>query len=442
MGLCLEIVSHHRNGLGEIRKKEFGLEGGTIGRSLSNDWALPDKNRYLSAKHAAIDYRSGSYYIIDTSTNGVFVNESETPVGRGKPQRLFNGDRIRIGEYLIIAKIETSEDAIDLALKGHVDPVSRAQRVDSPAATTDDLIDEHVMTGVGIEIKLSESDRNRQAKTEPFSELTLETAFGDQPTTVVSEQDAAAIRPKPPASTPVQQMLAPSAPPKRPAPKVAKEKKPAEAETAAGPLSAFFRGSGLPERPLNSQHSIALLFLLGQLMREMLTGLSQSLQVRSQQKNGLRLSSTTIQPKDNNPIKFSAGPDEALENLLFRELPKEYLSSAEAVREAFRDLRAHQAFVLKAMTHAVNEYVGRLDPDVLEQKFARSSRGGLMNATNKLKYWELYRELFQSLTERERGHLPAQFLEELAQAYEAEAERDAAVRDHDRRRAPTTGTGG
>ena len=98
MGLRLEIISQQRQSLGEIGVKDFGQNGGTIGRSLSNDWALPDRNRFLSAKHAAIDYRSGSYYIIDTSTNGVFVNESERPVGRGNPQRLFDGDRIRIGE--------------------------------------------------------------------------------------------------------------------------------------------------------------------------------------------------------------------------------------------------------------------------------------------------------------------------------------------------------
>ena len=42
---------------------EFGQTGGTIGRSLESDWVLPDGQRYLSSRHASIDYRSGSYFL-------------------------------------------------------------------------------------------------------------------------------------------------------------------------------------------------------------------------------------------------------------------------------------------------------------------------------------------------------------------------------------------
>ena len=81
MALRLQIISRHRQGLGERGMREFGHNGGTIGRSLESDWVLPDGQRYLSSRHASIDYRSGSYYIVDTSTNGVYVNDSEQPVG-------------------------------------------------------------------------------------------------------------------------------------------------------------------------------------------------------------------------------------------------------------------------------------------------------------------------------------------------------------------------
>ena len=97
MSLRLEIVSQHRRALGEHGVRTFGQDGGTIGRSLETDWALPDQHRFVSGQHASIDYHSGAYYIVDTSKNGVYVNDSQTPVGRGNPQRLFPGDRIRIG---------------------------------------------------------------------------------------------------------------------------------------------------------------------------------------------------------------------------------------------------------------------------------------------------------------------------------------------------------
>ena len=83
MALRLQIVSRHRQSLGERGIKEFGQNGGTIGRSLESDWVLPDGQRFLSSRHASIDYRSGSYYIIDTSTNGVYINGSDQPVARG-----------------------------------------------------------------------------------------------------------------------------------------------------------------------------------------------------------------------------------------------------------------------------------------------------------------------------------------------------------------------
>ena len=123
MALRLQIISRHRQSLGERAAMEFGRNGGTIGRSLESDWVLPDGQRYMSSRHASIDFRSGSYYIVDTSTNGVYVNESEQPVGRGNPQRLFTGDRIRIGEYEMSVEITDEDDTREtLTNDAHVDP--------------------------------------------------------------------------------------------------------------------------------------------------------------------------------------------------------------------------------------------------------------------------------------------------------------------------------
>ena len=64
MALRLQIISRHRQSLGDRGTKEFGRDGGTIGRSLESDWVLPDGQRYISSRHASIDFRSGSYYIV------------------------------------------------------------------------------------------------------------------------------------------------------------------------------------------------------------------------------------------------------------------------------------------------------------------------------------------------------------------------------------------
>ena len=51
MPLKLEIISEHREIVGDDAVREFRAEGGTIGRSLNNDWILPDPDKFISGKH-------------------------------------------------------------------------------------------------------------------------------------------------------------------------------------------------------------------------------------------------------------------------------------------------------------------------------------------------------------------------------------------------------
>ncbi len=493
MPLRLEIVSRHRQSLGERAVKEFGQEGGTLGRSVECDWVLPDGQRYLSNRHASIDYRSGSYYIIDTSTNGVYVNGADTPVGRGKPQRLFSGDRLRIGEYEMTVLIEDEADHTreQLLNKSHVDPVELAQRVPPPEPTGEKLIDEHEMTGVGIELLLDEDDqaslgrrspelktitqhdipklelaedpapaKSRAAEAPPAAPAFRARAAQDEPAAAAPatekpldggrEPAAAASRAAeraPSASRPTERAAAPTRPAERaagtnpaaasaraPSPAAdvpARAKAPARSEPAppaagragggqpAKALESFFRGAGLEGRSLDDKRAELVLHRLGQLMREMIVGLAENLHVRADQKNALRVPNTTIQPQGNNPLKFAASVDEALDHLLFRDAG-EYMPAVEAVREAFVDLKLHQQALLAAVRSGVESYVARLDPDELESKYASGKRGPLINAANKLKYWDVYKDLYQVVTQHSPNQFPPQLLEELGHAYEQE----------------------
>ena len=77
MALRLRVVSEHSSRMGEKSTKVFGVHGGTIGRSTDNDWILPDPERYLSGKHIRIDFRAGTYVLVDTSSNGTYVNGAQ-----------------------------------------------------------------------------------------------------------------------------------------------------------------------------------------------------------------------------------------------------------------------------------------------------------------------------------------------------------------------------
>ena len=435
---------------------EFGHNGGTIGRSLESDWVLPDGQRYLSSRHASIDFRSGSYYVVDTSTNGVYVNDGEQPVGRGNPQRLFTGDRIRIGEYEMSVEITDEDDTREtLTDDRHVDPVSKAQRVPPPDPTRADMVAPHEITAVGIEmlisdevqigqiqrlhkanaasLRLEEDAPKVQAK--PQAELPP-AAKRPEPAPVA----AAPKRPEPPpvsAAARVTRTLPPAplpspAPPQPPSPpkpaasapvvKSTASEPPPAAVATPGSLDAFFRGAGLPGQRLDGKQTEQVLHRLGQLMREVVLGVTENLHLRAEHKNVLRVPTTTIQPQNNNPLKFAASVEEALNNLLFRD-SAEYLSAVDAVRETFGDIKQHQQHLLAAVRTAVVDYVGRLDPEELESKVSHGRAGALINATNKLKYWDLFKDLYQVVSQHQPGQFPHQFIEELARAYELEESR-------------------
>ncbi len=110
MALRLRVVSEHSTRLGALATKVFGVHGGTIGRATDNDWILPDPDRYLSGKHARIDFRAGAYVLVDTSSNGTYVNGAQVPLGKYHDYVFKDGDYVRLGEYEFLVSIDKSND--------------------------------------------------------------------------------------------------------------------------------------------------------------------------------------------------------------------------------------------------------------------------------------------------------------------------------------------
>src|ERR1700730_15184718 len=79
MALRFRVVSEHAIHMGEQSTKVFGVHGGCIGRGTDNEWILPDPERYLSGKHARVDFRAGTYVLVDNSSNGTYVNGARRP---------------------------------------------------------------------------------------------------------------------------------------------------------------------------------------------------------------------------------------------------------------------------------------------------------------------------------------------------------------------------
>jgi predicted component of type VI protein secretion system len=86
---------------------EASLTAGSliIGRSPDADWTIDDPERVLSKAHCRIDRTDRGFTVVDTSTNGVRINNVAIP--RGLPTPLGSGDILMLGDALISAEILT-----------------------------------------------------------------------------------------------------------------------------------------------------------------------------------------------------------------------------------------------------------------------------------------------------------------------------------------------
>jgi len=401
MPLRLRVTSDSKELPRDQRVRDFPAVGGTIGRGPDNDWVLPDESRYVSSRHAVIDYQGGAYYLVDTSRNGVFVNGSDTPVGQGHPQRLFDGDQLRIGEFEIAVDISGGDE--ELREDGMRDSIVRAQLVPE---------DESVELLLVAEDKLT-ADSHLQRH------LTASTSV------VAKGKGTVARRPVP---VPVP------GPPKKPATRSAPAPAPAAAPASSTDpeqriLAQFLTAAGIKPEAIAGQSPTEVLQGSAKLLRVMVSGVMELLRERSHMKDTFRLPQTVMQAAQNNPLKFSPTVDEALRYLLNDRGEGAYLSAEDAVRAAFRDVRQHEQALVKAMLQAVQDYVERFDPDELKGRFDKGlKRGGLLSSANKLKYWELYEESYPALTQGEDGGPPQLFAEEFARAYLQELDGQKPVR--------------
>jgi len=136
----------------------------------------------------------------------------------------------------------------------------------------------------------------------------------------------------------------------------------------------------------------------GSILKVVVDGLRDVLRAREELKDQFRLRITSVGPRENNPIKFSANTEDALHNLLVRHNPA-YLEPVAAFESAFDDLRIHQMAMLAGLRAGYEAMVKAFDPDTLEQKFERyARRGGLLGASAKPRFWDLYREVFEETT--------------------------------------------
>jgi type VI secretion system protein len=413
MALRLRVVSEHAIRLGDQSTKVFGVHGGSVGRATDNEWILPDPERYLSGKHARIDFRAGNYVLVDTSSNGTYVNGAQVPLGKYHDYQLKDGDYVRLGEYELLVSIDKTNDF----------PPEEGAIVAYDGQSPSSAVKKSTANDLGADLDLSEllepSDllgadsgvRPRDAYGQSLprggeapaqhGRSELESDVGGTPWHMLTR--------------PLKIEAAKSEGGVPLAPRTQNPTALYDGDFDQG-LASFCRGAGIDPRTLPAEARNSALQLAGQLLRESVLGLMDLNQSRNEFRNRFRISPPANDGPES-PLNFSRGVDEALVRLLTTLSTR--AGSVEAIRQNFRELKAQNTASLAATRAAFEEFLGRVDPKELEERFDRATKRGVFGSQSKAKYWELYAEMFAGLAQRPADGFPHLFIETFAKAYEA-----------------------
>lgn len=474
--LSLLVTSSQSAALGTACRKKFNELGGTIGRGKDKDWVLPDPNHHISSNHAIIEFKEGAYYIIDVSTNGVYINDNRDPIGKNNRVELKKGDYIYIGEYEISADFEEEHAAISDAtakegpffdeisgeIPADMDPLDlfdskksietvnstdlQNEMKEEPVSEEADAylidhspsLDEFFEPPSVSQEKNIPDDWNATGFTSAHSAENMEEIPDDWELTgfLIGKPKKEHInknideKGKPEHKVPstvaepgiIKQndnQIEPDLPPTRRyehQEKVVTSKPAMVSQTYD--TEVLLRSIGLDISGIPPEIIKELPEMIGIVFREFVQGIMEALTVRTNLKSAFRVNQTMIGPTENNPLKFSVNVDGALENMLLKR-GVGFLPALEAVQEGFNDIKAHQVATMAGMQGALKGVLERFNPEELEERFTIGPKGSkLLSAYNKARFWDRYKELYEDIVMEAMDNFQNLLGEEFALAYE------------------------
>ena len=262
MELVLEMLSAKQFVPTELCSKTFGRNGGLIGRGGECDWAIPDHKRHLSKQHARVSYRNGAFYLTDTSSNGIRAgNGSRLP--HGEPQRIEQDSVFLLGDFEIRARLlrEPDELAMDVGRPqpaGSIIPDDAFLALDPLQALDQDGADAYELDDLSA---IAQPSQEAGARAD-YARIDMESL-------VVPELVPAPAAPQEPVESP----------------------RPGHDEAF---WQRFGQALGMDLEGLDGAAREALAINAAGLLRQCIGGLQQSLRTRSELKNELRLSLSTL----------------------------------------------------------------------------------------------------------------------------------------------------
>jgi type VI secretion system protein ImpI len=430
MYLTLEIVSAAALPAGTARRKVFSVDGGRIGRAGECDMVLAGVG--VHRHHATIRFINGVFFIEGVGTNGIAVNTAERVLPRNEPYPLKTGDKLFIDEFELAVSVSAAAPAepLSAASRTGTRPIAEVTGPGSGARVPMSLID------APLELASDDLDPLRQLSGRPPPRLqgapvapawnhssALADHFAPPPppgaaggggNAIPEDWDKTSFNRS---KLPLPQALHAAPPPpagvRAAGPAQRANATPGALGGAAFEWEAFLRAAGVDPAAVPADTAA----VLGHIMRSVVQGLIEVLRARSEIKSQFRLALTQVKVSENNPLKFAANAEDAL-NTLFGRQSAAYLKPKDAFDDAFDDVRFHQLAMLAGVRAGFDSMMSRFDPVQLQESFAKRGGRGLFGGGSKAKYWELYEDRFRELTADSDDTFRRLFGEEFAREYE------------------------
>jgi type VI secretion system protein ImpI len=454
-----------------------------IGRSADAGWQIDDPDMFVSRAHCKITGGRDGYFVTDTSSSGLFINDSDSPLGAGQSTRLQSGMRLRLGDYVVHVDLQTPAaqvPATSQSVPERSPPASRAPisigRDDFFSAKLEeeprrprpaDLPNPFEQPVPGAFERASSNQRSSPAFDDPFSLDPVSTPvsnaggapaqsdpFGFDPgssrngaaqpapkpssfdddfgfgpsepsvsangTASSGQRERPAERPQP--ANPWDLPVQAAEPPAAPRPAAApKPARPMQAAPADMALrSAFLRGMGIEEADFPGRDTVAEMEKFGREYRLMMEGLMQLLRKRAEEKGNARVAQTMVGASEVNPLKFLPTVDDAIVTIIAERSPG-FLAGEPAIADAVRDLAQHHVRAWRGLQAALRRMIDRFDPAAIEEELkSNSAIATLLSGGRGAKLWELYQKRHQEIADSAEKSFLGEIGADFRNAYEEE----------------------
>ncbi len=186
--------------------------------------------------------------------------------------------------------------------------------------------------------------------------------------------------------------------------------------------AAFCEGAGVDIK-LPQGLTPELMKVIGQVLHHSIDGTIKLVHIRAAAKQEMKTDVTTIQARNNNPLKFSPDAGVAIEQLLQPPM-RGFMMGPVAVNDVMDDLLGHAIGTMAGMRAALTGVLDKFEPGKLENKLAGNSvLDSVLPMNRRAKLWELYLQHYKRIREDAHEDFHDLFGKAFVEAYEEQLDR-------------------